>query len=149
MSAPPRPSVAAHGDQTACLEELAAELNRRKWIAYLAATLPQQAPRLFVAHPGNHAVGEHIVAAPEATTGSWWYWRGSAEPVAAADAPGAAADAIIDALSRSDALGGDGRQGRPHAGPGSPSPLPAAGGGRSRAAAAATAAPGETSRRAR
>ncbi len=138
MSATLRPTVAAHRDQANRLTGLVAELKRRKWNAYLAATLPNKPPRMVVQHRKNKAVSEHILAAPDATTGIWWYWRETEEPVAPADAPGAAANAIIDALTPRDAPGGAAGRQRPSPSQGSRSRrVPAAGGGRDRSVAAA------------
>jgi len=144
MSATPHPSVAPHRDQTACLEELAAELYQRNWIAYVAATLPHQSPRLVVQHRENQPVSAHLLAAPDDAAGTWYYWLDTGEPIAAADAPCAAAEAIIDALT---SPGDTGRK-RPHALRHPRSPRVAAAGDR-RSRPAVTAEPRETSQGAR
>ncbi len=127
----PRPSVAAVQAEEVMsrLEAVAAELQARGWTAHVAATPPYRPPQLFTQDTGNLAARGHILAAPDDTTGEWWYWDDAQRPIAAASKPGAAADRIMDALSGPGRSGGDTLRERPttsrtspgHRAPGAPS----------------------------
>jgi hypothetical protein len=85
--------------QTSCLETLAAEVSAHGWAAYLTTPLGRPV-RLFVQNPADRVLCSYIMAAPDATTGEWWYWFGWAERIAPAATPAVAAQAIVRALQR-------------------------------------------------
>ena len=85
-------------DPIACLDVLAAQLRARGWTAYLA-TPPGRLASLVAADPHDHAQSSDIIAAPGGSHGDLWYWFSWGERIASADAPAAAADAIIRARS--------------------------------------------------
>ena len=81
-------------DPIACLDVLAAHLRTRGWTAYLA-TPPGRLASLAAADPHDRAGSSDIIAAPGGARGDLWYWFSWGERIASADAPAAAADAII------------------------------------------------------
>jgi hypothetical protein len=83
-------------DAIASLDVLAAQLRTRGWTAYLA-TPPGRLASLVVEDPQDCAQCSDIVAAPGGAAGDLWYWFSWGERIASADAPAAAADAIIGA----------------------------------------------------
>ena len=83
-------------DPIACLDVLAAQLRARGWTAYLA-TPPGRLASLVVQDPHDRAQCSDIIAAPGGASGDLWYWFSWGERIASADAPAAAADAIIKA----------------------------------------------------
>jgi len=92
-----------HADQAAdgiaCLDVLAAHMHARGWAAYINTPAGRLAS-LFVQDPYDRAECGDIIAAPDGTTGNWWYWFSWAERLAPVHAPGAAADAIVRAFQR-------------------------------------------------
>src|SRR5450755_377938 len=85
-------------DPIACLDVLAAQLRIRGWTAYLATPSGRLAS-LVVADSHDRAQCSDIIAAPGGAHGDLWYWFSWGERIASADAPAAAADAIIRAQS--------------------------------------------------
>ena len=85
-------------DPIACLDLLAAQLRARGWTAYLA-TPPGRLASLVVADPSDRAHDSDIIAGPGGAHGDLWFWFSWGERIASADAPAAAADAIIRAWS--------------------------------------------------
>jgi hypothetical protein len=96
-----RPSVVPvpAQDRIACLEALADELHQRGWTAYITSPLCRP-PRLFAQAPGDPQSLD-ILAAPDDTTGEWYYWHPWAERIGPASHPGTAADAIAQARAKS------------------------------------------------
>jgi len=86
-------------DGVACLDVLAAQMHARGWSAYITTPAGRLAS-LFVQDPHDRPRCGDIVAARDTITGRWWYWFSWAERIAPADAPAAAADAIISAFQR-------------------------------------------------
>jgi hypothetical protein len=94
-----RPSNAHAGqaaDPIAHLDMLAAHLRTRGWTTYLTTPAGRLA-FLFVQGPHHRAECGDILAAPDSTTGDWWYWFSWAERITPVHPPAAAADAIIAA----------------------------------------------------
>jgi hypothetical protein len=83
----------------ACLDVLAAHMHARGWTAYIN-TPARRLAFLFVQDPHDGAESRDIIAAPDGTTGDWWYWYSWAERIAPVHAPATAADAIISAAQR-------------------------------------------------
>src|SRR6266487_6330321 len=96
---PPRPSaVPVPAEEIIVrLEALADELAKRRWTAHVTAE-PWRGPRLFVGQSKNPVLREHYVAAPDDSTGEWFFWDEAGKPVAPADAPRTAANVIEKAL---------------------------------------------------
>src|SRR5215472_12959778 len=97
-----RPSNAYTGeaaDPIARLDVLAAHLRTRGWTSYINTPAGRLAS-LFVQDPHRRAACGDILAAPDGTTGDWWYWFSWAERIAPVHPPAAAADAIIAACQR-------------------------------------------------
>ena len=97
-----RPGNAGAGavaDPLARLDVLAAHLRTRGWTTYIHTPAGRLAS-LFVQDPHHHAECGDILAAPDGTTGDWWYWFSWAERIAPAHPSAAAADAIIAACQR-------------------------------------------------
>jgi hypothetical protein len=97
-----RPGQAHAGeaaDSIARLDVLAAHLRTRGWTTYLTTPAGRLAS-LSVQDPHHRAECGDILAAPDATTGDWWYWFSWAERIAPVHPPAAAADAIIAACQR-------------------------------------------------
>jgi hypothetical protein len=86
-------------DGIACLDVLAAQMHARGWTAYISTPAGRLAS-LCVQDPHDRRGGGDIIAAPDGTTGNWWYWFSWAERIAPVHAPAAAADGIIRALQR-------------------------------------------------
>jgi hypothetical protein len=80
------------------LDALAEALSQRGWIARVAVS-PSLPARVSVQHAYEIARSADVLAARDGSSGSWWYWFSWAERIMAADDPGAAADAVIGALS--------------------------------------------------
>jgi hypothetical protein len=93
----------AHADEAADpvarLDVLAADLRSRGWTTYLNTPAGRLAS-LSVQDPYHRAECGDILAAPDGTTGDWWYWFSWAERIAPVHPSGAAADAIIAACQR-------------------------------------------------
>jgi hypothetical protein len=87
------------GEEIACLDVLAAQLNARGWTAYIS-TPAGRLVSLSVQDPHNRAEWSDIIAAPGGAAGDWWYWFSWAERIAPVQAPAAAAEVIISALQR-------------------------------------------------
>ena len=87
------------GDAIACLDVLAAQLRTRGWTTYINTPAGRLAS-LFVQDPHHRAECGDILAAPDGTTGDWWYWFSWAERITPVHSPAAAADAIIAACQR-------------------------------------------------
>jgi hypothetical protein len=87
------------GDGIACLDVLGTQMDARGWTAYIN-TPAERLASLFVQDPRDRAEYGDIIAAPDGTTGEWWYWFSWAERIAPVRAPAAAADAIIRAFRR-------------------------------------------------
>src|SRR5215467_8744500 len=97
-----RPGHARAGeaaDPVARLDVLAAHLRTRGWTTYIHTPAGRLAS-LVVQDPHHRAECGDILAAPDATTGDWWYWFSWAERIAPVHPPAAAADAIIAACQR-------------------------------------------------
>jgi len=97
-----RPSNAYTGeaaDPIARLDVLAAHLRTRGWTTYINTPAGRLAS-LFAQDPHHRAECGDILAAPDGTTGDWWYWFSWAERIAPVYPPAAAADAIIAACQR-------------------------------------------------
>jgi len=86
-------------DPIARLDVLAAHLRTRGWTSYLTTPAGRLAS-LFVQDPHHRAECGDILAAPDDTTGDWWYWFSWAERIAPVHPPAAAAEAIIAACQR-------------------------------------------------
>src|SRR5215471_7014904 len=86
-------------DPIARLDVLAAHLRTRGWTSYINTPAGRLAS-LFVQDPHHRAECGDILAAPDGTTGDWWYWFSWAERITPAHPPAAAADAIIAACQR-------------------------------------------------
>ena len=86
-------------DGIACLDVLAVQMHSRGWTAYINTPAGRLA-YLFVQGPHDRAECGDILAAPDGTTGDWWYWFSWAERIAPSHAPAAAVDAIIRAFQR-------------------------------------------------
>jgi len=86
-------------DPIARLDVLAAHLRTRGWTTYIHTPAGRLAS-LFVQHPHHHTECGDILAAPDGTTGDWWYWFSWAERITPVHRPDAAADAIIAACQR-------------------------------------------------
>jgi len=91
--------VGQAADPIARLDVLAAHLRTRGWTTYINAPAGRLAS-LFVQDPHDRAECGDILAAPDGTTGDWWYWFSWAERITPAHPPAAAADAIIAACQR-------------------------------------------------
>jgi len=89
----------AAADPIARLDALAAHLRTRGWTTYIHTPAGRLAS-LFVQDPHHHAECGDILAAPDGTTGDWWYWFSWAERITPVHSPAAAADAIIAACQR-------------------------------------------------
>lgn len=89
----------AAADPIARLDALAAHLRTRGWTTYIHTPAGRLAS-LFVQDPHHRAECGDILAAPDGTTGDWWYWFSWAERIAPVHPPAAAADAIIAACQR-------------------------------------------------
>ena len=87
------------GDGIARLDVLAAHLRTRGWTSYINTPAGRLAS-LFVQDPHHRAECGDILAAPDGTTGDWWYWFSWAERITPVHPPAAAADAIIAACQR-------------------------------------------------
>jgi hypothetical protein len=92
-------SAGGAGDPIARLDVLAAHLRTRGWTTYINTPAGRLAS-LFVQDPHRRAECGDILAAPDGTTGDWWYWFSWAERIAPVHPPAAAADAIIAACQR-------------------------------------------------
>ena len=86
-------------DPIARLDVLAAHLRTRGWTTYINSPAGRLAS-LFVQDPQHRAECGDILAAPDGTTGDWWYWFSWAERIAPIHPSAAAADAIIAACQR-------------------------------------------------
>ena len=82
------------------LDVLAVHMRARGWTAYISTPAGRLAC-LFVQDPHDCAECGDIIAAPDGTTGDWWYWFSGVGRIASSHAPAAAADAIIRAFQRS------------------------------------------------
>jgi hypothetical protein len=60
-------------DPIARLDVLAAHLRTRGWTTYINTPAGRLAS-LFVQDPHHRAECGDILAAPDGTTGDWWYW---------------------------------------------------------------------------
>src|SRR5262252_417377 len=87
------------GDAIAYLDVLASHLRARGWTTYINTPAGRLAS-LCVQGPHHRAECGDILAAPDGTTGDWWYWFSWAERIAPVHPPAAAADAIIAACQR-------------------------------------------------
>jgi len=97
-----RPDHARAGeavDPIARLDVLAAHLRTRGWTTYINTPAGRLAS-LVVQDPQHRAECGDILAAPDGTTGDWWYWFSWAERIAPIHPSAAAADAIIAACQR-------------------------------------------------
>ena len=99
LASHPAGAAGSAESQIACLDALAAELISRGWVACVT-TPPGRPVRLFVEDPGDPAMFSYIAAAPDDTSGDWWFWFGWAERIAPAAMPGTAAEAIAGELRR-------------------------------------------------
>jgi hypothetical protein len=86
-------------DPIARLDVLAAHLRTRGWTTYINTPAGRLAS-LSVQDPHHRTECGDILAAPDGTTGDWWYWFSWAERIAPVHPPAAAADAIIAACQR-------------------------------------------------
>jgi hypothetical protein len=80
------------------LEALAEALSQRGWIARVTVS-PSLPARVSVQHAYEIALSADVLAARDGSAGNWWYWFSWAERIMAAGDPGAAAEAVIRALS--------------------------------------------------
>jgi hypothetical protein len=87
------------GDGIAYLDVLAAQMHARGWAAYVSTPHGRLAC-LFVQDPHDRAECGDIIAAPDGTTGDWWFWFSWAERIAPIHASAAAADAIVKTFQR-------------------------------------------------
>jgi hypothetical protein len=86
-------------DRIACLDVLAAQLHARGWTAYIT-TPDGRLARLLVQDPDDRAECGDVMAAPDDSSGEWWYWFGWAERIAPVSASASAAETIIRVLRR-------------------------------------------------
>ena len=98
-SAPPYARAGEAADPAARLDVLAAHLRTRGWTTYINTPSGRLAS-LVVQDPHHRAECGDILAAPDGTTGDWWYWFSWAERITPVHPPAAAADAIIAACQR-------------------------------------------------
>jgi hypothetical protein len=96
---PGNAGAGAAADPLARLDVLAAHLRTRGWTTYINTPAGRLAS-LFVQDPHHRAECGDILAAPDGTTGDWWYWFSWAERITPVHSPAKAADAIIAACQR-------------------------------------------------